>query len=211
MQENGKPLFQLDIKFDYSSQCPPVSSSLQDSYWLPMDGIIDADEFHDLDIQSKQSSFEQVFSDLPNAKPQSQNIVKQEEIVNSADSYSDDEKSIFPLDDSNSKDEEVVTSLKKPFIEKTRHIKKKRRLKGNELINSIIQDPLFSKHTQLLDKKLDDASRKKMMQKIRNRISAQESRDRRKIYIESIEQNNLELLNENYILKESIKKLKEEN
>jgi len=85
-------------------------------------------------------------------------------------------------------------------------IKKKRRLKGNELIHSIQHDPLFSQHEQLFDKKLDDVSRKKMMQKIRNRISAQESRDRRKIYIESIEMDNNELRNDNVLMQETIKR-----
>jgi len=50
-----------------------------------------------------------------------------------------------------------------------------------------------------------------MMQKIRNRISAQESRDRRKHYIEKLEAENDVIKNENKTLKELVKQLKEEN
>merc|ERR1712080_172307 len=50
-----------------------------------------------------------------------------------------------------------------------------------------------------------------MMQKIRNRISAQESRDRRKIYIETIEQENTILKQENSVLRETLKKIRSEN
>jgi len=50
-----------------------------------------------------------------------------------------------------------------------------------------------------------------MMQKIRNRISAQESRDRRKHYIETLEAENDDLKKENKALKDTIKQLKEEN
>lgn len=49
------------------------------------------------------------------------------------------------------------------------------------------------------------------MQKIRNRISAQESRDRRKIYIETIEQENTILKQENSVLRETLKKIRSEN
>jgi len=50
-----------------------------------------------------------------------------------------------------------------------------------------------------------------MMQKIRNRISAQESRDRRKVYIETIEQENKILKQENQVLRDTLKKIKNEN
>jgi len=70
---------------------------------------------------------------------------------------------------------------------------------------------VFSQHAELLDNRLDDLSRKRMMQKIRNRISAQESRDRRKNYIEKLEAENNVIKNENTTLKEHIKQLKEEN
>jgi len=88
--------------------------------------------------------------------------------------------------------------------------KKKRRLKGQELINTILEDPVFRQHHELLDRRLDDISRKRMMQKIRNRISAQESRDRRKVYITELEYENLKLREENDFLKKKILKVENE-
>ena len=49
-----------------------------------------------------------------------------------------------------------------------------------------------------------------MMQKIRNRISAQESRDRRKVYIDSLETENRILIENNQLLKDKIEKLESE-
>lgn len=48
------------------------------------------------------------------------------------------------------------------------------------------------------------------MQKIRNRISAQESRDRRKVYIDSLETENRILIENNQLLKDKIEKLESE-
>lgn len=87
---------------------------------------------------------------------------------------------------------------------------KKKRLKGNDLINSIKVDPMYSGHDELLDKRMDDTTRKRMMIKIRNRVSAQESRDRKKDHIDNLESENLDLLMKNQNLLEYIRKLEAE-
>ena len=46
---------------------------------------------------------------------------------------------------------------------------------------------------------------------IRNRISAQNSRDRKKVYVESLEKETEDAINENLLLKEQIEELKKEN
>ena len=55
---------------------------------------------------------------------------------------------------------------------------------------------------QSLEKGSNDKDMKKVIQKLRNRISAQQSRDRKKMYLENLER-------ENQILQEEIKALKE--
>lgn len=132
MQDHGKPFFQLDLRCDYNPNCPPVSSAIQDSYWLPMDGIIDADDgFHDIEVMSKQGSVDQVFSDLIKAQQPCVNV-KQEEILESPTSFASEEKPILPTLLPEPKEEEQVAPLpktqpKQHLDKTTRHIKKKRR------------------------------------------------------------------------------------
>lgn len=71
--------------------------------------------------------------------------------------------------------------------------------------------PMFAKHEELFDESMDDVARKKMMQKIRNRISAQESRDRRKAQFQTLEDEKLVLKKENDSLKKRVNNLEREN
>jgi len=68
------------------------------------------------------------------------------------------------------------------------------------------------------DPNLDEKAKKRMIQMIRNRVSAQTSRDRKKAYLNQVEQvreglsdENLRLVRENTKLLERVKKLEEEN
>ena len=68
------------------------------------------------------------------------------------------------------------------------------------------------------DPNMDDKAKKKMIQMIRNRVSAQTSRDRKKAYLNQVEQvkgslqdENLRLVRENTKLLERVKKLENEN
>lgn len=58
---------------------------------------------------------------------------------------------------------------------------------------------------------LSEKDKKKLQQKIRNRVSAQQSRDRKKVYIGNLEQQNADLLSENTFLKQEVHYLKQEN
>lgn len=58
---------------------------------------------------------------------------------------------------------------------------------------------------------LSEKDKKRMQQKIRNRMSAQQSRDRKKVYMVNLEQQNSVLISENTLLKQDIMFLKQEN
>lgn len=58
---------------------------------------------------------------------------------------------------------------------------------------------------------LPEAERKRRQQMIRNRISAQQSRDRKKAYVAQLEEENQEVKNQNAALKHKLKQLYEEN
>ena len=49
---------------------------------------------------------------------------------------------------------------------------------------------------------LSEKEKKKVMQSVRNRISAQESRDKKKAYIKSLETNSVQMTEENLALKQ---------
>jgi predicted nuclease with TOPRIM domain len=66
---------------------------------------------------------------------------------------------------------------------------------------------LYSEHPELLNPEIDDAERKKLMQKIRNRQSAQESRDRKKTEYTDVLHENTSLKRENETLKEKIQEI----
>jgi hypothetical protein len=89
--------------------------------------------------------------------------------------------------------------------------KKKLRLKGDALLNSLRAHPVFQNHEELFDSNLDDKARKKVMQKIRNRISAQESRDRKKNQFSELVHNNISLIKNSMNMKKQIDELQREN
>jgi hypothetical protein len=187
--------------------------------WLPLDDMIDVENYQngfDLNPLSKQESkTEQFWGDMIKFDPNpqaSQLEIKKEEISGDSNA-TDDSESINNTSQTGSSPDDLHNSGDGylGIDHKSKNIKKKRRLKGNDLISSIQHDPIFSQHSELLDKRLDDNSRKRMMQKIRNRISAQESRDRRKVYIEAMEAENKELMQENLGLREIISELKTKN
>lgn len=88
---------------------------------------------------------------------------------------------------------------------------RKKRLKGQELIQSLKRNPIFRDHDELFEENMDDLTRKKLMQKIRNRVSAQESRDRKKMQMGSLAEKNFILEKENASLKAEVEELKREN
>lgn len=210
--------YQDDIKFDFllqglDDEPNPLQNPTSESYFLPLDRIIDADEFMtDINIDIKEAdSPTKVFTDFIKIEEPSETIPTSDSIKQEYTQLSPSTEISEDANFNKSMDTEDKLNNGTYIPEKRRLIKKKRRLKGSELITSIKCDPVFSQHAELFDKKLDDFSRKKLMQKIRNRISAQESRDRRKVYIESIEMENQYLREENESLKEQINKLQEEN
>ena len=88
---------------------------------------------------------------------------------------------------------------------------KKKRLRGEDLITSLKRNPMFKDHEELFQQNLDDLSRKKLMQKIRNRVSAQESRDRRKAQFGELADKTFGLQKENMQLKSELESSKQEN
>lgn len=66
-------------------------------------------------------------------------------------------------------------------------------------------------HEELFDSNLDDKARKRVMQKIRNRISAQESRDRKKNQFNELVNNNISLIKNSMNMKRQIDELQREN
>lgn len=108
---------------------------------------------------------------------------------------------------------------------RSKRIQKKE--KGKDRVKTPKQDPLEAL-IQKVDSKylpegfddpnLDEKAKKKMIQMIRNRVSAQTSRDRKKAYLNQVEQvresltdENLRLVRENTKLLDKVKKLEEEN
>jgi len=185
--------------------------------WLPLDDMIDIENYEttgfDLELSRKQESKQdQFWDDMVKFEGTSQEIgVKKEELTGDSnpEDYSDslNNSQTGPSSD----DHQLYGDGSLGIDHKSKNIKKKRRLKGNDLISSIQHDPVFSQHMELLDKRLDDNGRKRMMQKIRNRISAQESRDRRKVYIEAMEAENHQLAKENLDLRDMVSLLKQQN
>lgn len=89
--------------------------------------------------------------------------------------------------------------------------KKKLRLRGEELLRSLRAHSVFREHHELFDPNLDDRGRKKLMQKIRNRISAQESRDRKKNQFNGLVGDNITLIQNSMQLERKLKEVMAEN
>ena len=79
------------------------------------------------------------------------------------------------------------------------------------MILALKSSPMFAKHEELFDESMDDGARKKLMQKIRNRVSAQESRDRRKAQFSNMEKITNDLRKANESLKRRVSNLEMEN
>jgi hypothetical protein len=112
--------------------------------------------------------------------------------------------------DSYDDSEEASTSLSKRQ-EMVNGMPRKKRLRGEELITSLKRHPIFKDHEELFEANLDDLSRKKLMQKIRNRVSAQESRDRKKVQFGSLQEKNFILEKEKANLRAEVEDLRKEN
>ena len=87
----------------------------------------------------------------------------------------------------------------------------KKRKRGNKKddfdYNKYIQQELKKSNSQ----NLDNSSKKKLIQKIRNRMSAQRSRLRQKQLLKTLEEENKTLKTQNYSLESKLRKLEEEN
>jgi len=116
-----------------------------------MDEIIDADDYCidiNLDIGKPETS-DQIFNELikieepvdrtiPDIKEEHQEVSPSNELSDEAlIDHSTDETNYHKLGESGVN-----------IGEKSKNIKKKRRLKGSELITSIRHDPIFSQHTE---------------------------------------------------------------
>lgn len=212
--------YNQDFTLDFLTEGLDDGSSFQKDMegpcWLPLDDMIDVTNYQgdgfDLDLLRKQTSQEdQFWGDLIKIEGPSEPIqIKQEEATAESNINYDSESLNNSQTGPNSEDQ-LGSGEYFGIDHKSKNIKKKRRLKGNDLISSIQHDPVFSQHRELLDKRLDDSGRKRMMQKIRNRISAQESRDRRKLYIDQMIAENRELAQENLTLREMVSQLKTKN
>lgn len=92
---------------------------------------------------------------------------------------------------------------------KKKHIKKRKR--GNKKddfdYNKYIQQELKKSNSQ----NLDNSSKKKLIQKIRNRMSAQRSRLRQKQLLKTLEEENKSLKSQNKFLEQKLKKIEQEN
>ncbi|CAG9315912.1 unnamed protein product [Blepharisma stoltei] len=106
-----------------------------------------------------------------------------------------------------------LASLKdKEIPEKSKRVVKrehaKRRAMESEAVNKLKEE---QKKLQEICKDLPDAERKRQQQMIRNRISAQQSRDRKKQYISLIEDENSQLKKQNSCLQHKVMQLQAEN
>lgn len=104
--------------------------------------------------------------------------------------------------------------------EQLRHIsvpeKSKRVVKRERAKTRTSESSLEKQRAQQLlaienNKDLSESDRRRMQQMVRNRISAQQSRDRKKVYLQQVEELNEDLRNENGKLQEKIAQLEQEN
>jgi len=156
----------------------------------------------DLDIEYNIQNMDQDYVVPAVQEPKwAQNVNRQED--------NDDANEIDELDfdDLESGEDESTTLSKRQDPGAPR----KKRLKGQDLISSLKRNPMFRDHEELFQENMDDLSRKKMMQKIRNRISAQESRDRKKAQFCDLADKNFVLEKENASLKAEVDSLRKEN
>ena len=194
MQEYNNFMENIDLDFisDNLETNEVINRNINSSFWFPIDSCLDTNDYvinsnlgdaENLEHNNQHEELDNLFVKIEDHDESS--MIKEEALS-------------FQSSNDNYNETHDISKHGCPGVSiNSKNTKKKRRLKGHELIISIKQDPVFSKHQELLDKKLDDMSRKRMMQKIRNRISAQESRDRRKVYIDDLEKENSLLRQEN--------------
>ena len=98
--------------------------------------------------------------------------------------------------------------------EKSKRVVKRQRAKNRVMESeSAALNQLREKQLEVLEKNpnLPEVEKRRMQQMVRNRISAQQSRDRKKVYIQEIEAVNDDLVAENSQLREKIAGLEQEN
>ena len=182
----------LDFLSDNLEANEVINRNINSSFWFPIDSCLDTNDYV---INSNLEDSENL--EQHNQHGELDNLFVKIEDHDECSMIKEEALSFQSGNDNHNETLDISKHMYPGISINSKNTKKKRRLKGHELIISIKQDPVFSKHQELLDKKLDDMSRKRMMQKIRNRISAQESRDRRKVYIDDLEKENSLLRQEN--------------
>ena len=98
--------------------------------------------------------------------------------------------------------------------EKAKRVVKRQRAKNRvQESESAALNQLREKQLEILEKNpnLPEVEKRRMQQMVRNRISAQQSRDRKKVYVQQIEAVNDDLVAENGQLREKIASLEHEN
>lgn len=101
--------------------------------------------------------------------------------------------------------EEIPVPLKL-FAKSKRILKREHARKRTKAQKTSENDQLFCE-----DSAVSEKERRKLQQKIRNRMSAQQSRDRKKVYISFLEQQNSQLLQENSLLRQDLQACAAEN
>ena len=106
-----------------------------------------------------------------------------------------------------------INDLKKTSASAQGKIVMKRENAKRRVIETEKLSIIKEEQEKLLDEnlKLSEGDKKKMKQVIRNRISAQQSRDRKKAYLAQIEEENEKLQEQNNLLKYKIQELSQEN
>jgi bZIP transcription factor len=112
-------------------------------------------------------------------------------------------------------DFQVKVEQEDRVLTKTKRILKREKAKQRVMIKQEISSisDISSKYIPegFNDPDLDDKTKKKMIQMIRNRISAQNSRDRKKQYVQQLEALHYKASEDSRIVMERNKKLQEEN
>lgn len=119
-----------------------------------------------------------------------------------------------------SENNSVSVSLVDTLSAKSRRIMKRQQAKQRSLAKNVPFAPLEKSISEIPEKyipegfddaNLDDKSKKKMIQMIRNRLSAQNSRDKKKAYLKKLEQQHKKTAAENVQYQKEIRQLKQAN
>lgn len=108
--------------------------------------------------------------------------------------------------------------LPDPMSSKSRRIMKRERAKQRNQAKKSMEEAILSGEIpqkfipeEFHQPNLDEKTKKKMIQAIKNRIAAQQSRDRKKQLIEQLENHQRQLADENLKLKGKVRQLEQEN